>query len=116
MRQNRLLQLFDLPAVRELASAVRVELKAKDIVQEPGLPVLHAYFPETAVVSLVSTMETGASAEVALVGREGVIGLTGLFAAVESPTTAVVQVAGSAMRIATAALRSARLRYPAVRS
>src|SRR5215204_4051472 len=70
MRHNRLLQLFDRAGIPELSSSITVEVEARQVLQEPGIPVLYAYFPETAVVSLVSTMETGASAEVALVGHE----------------------------------------------
>jgi signal transduction histidine kinase len=79
------------------------------------MPALYAYFPITAVLSLVSTMQSGASAEVALVGREGMIGLAGVLGTVESPTSAVVQIGGDALRLPTAALRAARNANPSIR-
>jgi signal transduction histidine kinase len=113
--QNGLLLLLNAEARTELASLVRVQLTARDVLKEPGMPALHAYFPLTAVVSLVSTMESGASAEVALVGREGMIGLAGVLGAVEDMTSAVVQVSGAALRVPVAALKAARGASPSVR-
>jgi signal transduction histidine kinase len=105
---NRLLLLLDADTRAQLGPLRPVELDAREVLYEPGMPALHAYFPLTAVVSLVSTMESGASAEVALVGREGLIGLGDVLGLMESPTSAVVQVPGTALRVPTAALRAAR--------
>jgi hypothetical protein len=66
--ENRLLQLFSADARAELGPLVTVRLAARQELLIPDAPTLHAYFPLTAVVSLISTMESGASAEVALVG------------------------------------------------
>jgi signal transduction histidine kinase len=113
LAENRLLQLFDGDALGPLTP---VHLAARQVVQEPGAPVLHAYFPLTAVISLVSTMESGASAEVALVGREGMVGLAGMLGTVEGATTAVVQVPGDAVRVPLPTLRAARAHNAAVRA
>ena len=110
---NYLLQMLE-PAARAALSLATVELTRREVLQEPGTPVLFAYFPASAVVSLVSTMENGAVAEVALVGREGLLGLAGVLGHLESPTTAVVQIAGTAFKAPTALLRRARLHYPSV--
>ena len=112
---NRLLELLGPDALGAL-SPVPVQLRARDTLYEPGAPALHAYFPVTAVISLVSTMENGASSEVALVGREGMIGLAGVLGAVEGSTAAIVQIGGIALRVATALLRAERLRSPSVRA
>src|SRR5918996_1183337 len=99
---NRLLLLLDADTRAQLGPLRAVQLDAREVLHEPGMPALHAYFPLTAVVSLVSTMESGASAEVALVGREGLIGLGDVLGPLESHTSAVVQVSGTALRVATA--------------
>ncbi len=112
---NRLLELLDTNA-RASLTPVAVELRARQALFEPGLPALYAYFPVSAVISIVSTMENGASTEVAIVGREGMVGLGSVLSTVESPTTAVVQIAGMALRTTTAQLRAERLRRPSLRT
>ena len=88
--------------VRAALSLVPVQLAARESLHEPGMPVLSAYFPVNAVVSLISTMQSGASADVALIGREGMVGLAGVLGTVESPMTALVQVSGLALKTSTA--------------
>jgi signal transduction histidine kinase len=112
---NLVRRLIDADArIRHLL--VAVQLSAREVLHEPGMPALYVYFPTTAVISLVSTMESGASAEVAAIGREGMVGLAGLLGTVESPTTAVVQIGGAAFKAPAAAIRAERLRVPAVRA
>jgi signal transduction histidine kinase len=112
---NELLARLD-EDVRGALSLVPVQLDARESLQEPGMPVLMTYFPVTAVVSLISTMESGVSADVALIGREGIVGLAGVHGSVESPTTALVQVPGLVLRTPTAAVRAASLRFPSLRT
>jgi CRP-like cAMP-binding protein len=59
-----------------------------------GDPVKNVYFPATGVCTLLATMEDGRSMEVACVGREGVIGTTGLLGAEIAPANAVIQIPG----------------------
>jgi signal transduction histidine kinase len=115
VHDNRLLQLLNAVAREGLAPLVPVELTAREVLKEPGMPAIHAYFPVTAVVSLVTTMESGASTEIALVGHEGMIGLAGVLGTVETSTSAIVQVSGRALRVSTAALRAARVSNTSVR-
>jgi signal transduction histidine kinase len=112
---NRLVQLLGDEARAQLASAVTVELKVREVLEEPGTPALYAYFPITAVISLMSMVENGASVEVGLVGREGMIGMAAVLGTVEGATSAVVQIAGDALRVPIASLRAARLTNPSVR-
>src|SRR5438067_5131191 len=112
---NYLLQLFDAEGRAALA-LVPAQLHAGDVLHQPGAPARHVFFPVSAVISLVSTMKSGASAEVALIGREGMVGLGGVLGTAESPMTAVVQIPGLALKVATAALRLARLRSASVRT
>jgi CRP-like cAMP-binding protein len=66
---------------------------------EPGVEMRHVYFPTTSIVSLLYVMADGASAEIAVVGNEGIVGVS-LFMGGESTTSwAVVQSAGHAYRL-----------------
>ena len=64
----------------------------------------HIYFPTTAVVSLIYTMEDGATAEMGLVGNEGVVGIALFMGGETTPNQAVAQVAGGALRMKAQAL------------
>ena len=76
---------------------VRMPLNHK--VCEPGVPMRHVYLPATCIVSLRYVMEDGASAEVAVVGNEGVVGVS-LFMGGETTTSrAAMPSAGHAYRL-----------------
>jgi signal transduction histidine kinase len=115
IRENRLLQLLTAASTAELGPVVSVQLTARELIQEPGTPTLYAYFPVTAVVSLVTTMESGASTELALVGHEGLIGLSAVLGTAGSLTSAVVQIPGIAVRLPMATLKAARAANSSVR-
>ncbi len=66
---------------------------------EPGGQLQHAYFPTTSIVSLHYVMESGASAETAGVGNEGVVGVSLFMGGDTTPSSAVVQTAGHAYRM-----------------
>lgn len=112
--ENRLLQALAPAALAELGELELVHLSAQQVLHGPGTPVQYAYFPRSAVVSLVSTMQSGASTEVALVGRDGLVGLSGVLGVFESPMTAVVQVEGSGLRIPVSVLKAARARIASI--
>ncbi len=76
-----------------------VELPLSAMLYEAGVVVQHVYFPATAIVSLVSSMKDGASAEVAVVGNEGVVGVGAFMGGGRAPSGAVVQSAGHAWRM-----------------
>ena len=76
-----------------------VEMPLGQVLYESGGKLDHVYFPTTAIVSLLYVMENGASAEIAIVGHEGVVGVS-LFMGGESTTSrAVVQSAGWGYRL-----------------
>lgn len=83
----------------------RVDLALGDVIYFAGVDIEHVYFPETSVVSLLSTMENGATTEVGLVGREGMLGLTVFLGGALTPEEALVQLAGSAMKMKASVLR-----------
>ena len=70
-----------------------------EMLYEPGGQLQHAYFPTTAIVSLHYVMESGASAETAGVGNEGVVGISLFMGGDTTPSSAVVQTAGHAYRL-----------------
>jgi CRP-like cAMP-binding protein len=75
------------------------------ILYEPGSQMHHAYFPTTSIVSLHYVMETGASAETAGVGNEGVVGISLFMGGDTTPSSAVVQTAGHAYRLESRLLK-----------
>jgi CRP-like cAMP-binding protein len=77
----------------------RIDLKLGQVLYAPSRPQLYAYFPTSAVVSLLYLMESGASAEIAVVGNEGIVG-TSLFLGGASTTShGSVLIAGQGFRI-----------------
>ena len=83
----------------------RVDMVLGDVIYFQGGNIEHVYFPETSAVSLISTMESGSTTEVGLVGREGMLGLTVFLGGALMPEEAQVQMAGSAMRMKASILR-----------
>ena len=69
------------------------------VLYEPGVALSHVYFPTTAIVSLLYVMENGASAEIAVVGNEGVVGISLFMGGESTPSRAVVQSAGIGLRL-----------------
>jgi CRP-like cAMP-binding protein len=74
-------------------------MRLGDMLYEPGEQLQHAYFPTTAIVSLHYVMESGASAESAGVGNEGMVGISLFMGGNTTPSSAVVQTAGHAYRL-----------------
>jgi CRP-like cAMP-binding protein len=77
----------------------RVELPLGKVLYEPGDTLRHVYFPTDAIVSLLYVMESGASAEIAVVGNDGLIGISLFMGGESTPSRAIVQSAGSALRM-----------------
>ena len=98
--QNHLLGALPPPDFERLAPHLTlVPLPLGEILYEPGQQLLHAYFPTTAIVSLHYVMESGASAETAGVGNEGVVGIALFMGGDTTPSSAVVKTAGHAYRL-----------------
>src|SRR5476649_1745192 len=76
-----------------------VSLKLGDVLYEPGMQLRYVYFPTTAIVSLLYVMEDGASAEIAIVGNEGILGISLFMGGETTPSRAVVQSAGHGYRL-----------------
>jgi CRP-like cAMP-binding protein len=76
-----------------------VQMPLGQILYEPGGQMQHAYFPTTAIVSLHYVTESGASAETAGVGNEGIVGISLFMGGNTTPSSAVVQTAGHGYRL-----------------
>ena len=76
------------------------------VLYESGRPLDHVYFPTTAIISLLYVLEDGASAEIAVVGNEGLVGISLFMGGESTPSRAVVQSAGQALRLAAGHLRA----------
>ena len=71
-----------------------VPMRLGEILCGSGAPLHHAYFPTTAIVSLHTLMEDGASAEIAGIGNEGMLGISLFMGGLTTPSRAIVQTAG----------------------
>ena len=98
--QNHLLAALPTAEFDPLAPHLElVPLPLGEILYEPSGQLQHAYFPTTAVVSLHYVTESGASAETAGVGNEGVVGISLFMGGDTTPSSAVVQIAGHGFRL-----------------
>jgi CRP-like cAMP-binding protein len=84
-----------------------VDLPLGQVMYESGRALSHVYFPTTAIVSLLYVMKDGASAEIAVVGHEGVVGIALFMGGETTPSRAVVQSAGQGWRLPARAVKEA---------
>lgn len=82
-----------------------VDMPLGQVLYESGRTLGHVYFPTTAIVSLLYVMEDGASAEIAVVGNEGVVGISLFMGGESTPSRAVVQSAGAGWRLSARAVK-----------
>ncbi|MEO8922458.1 MAG: Crp/Fnr family transcriptional regulator [Caldimonas sp.] len=81
------------------------DLPLGHVLYESGRLQSHIYFPTTAIVSLLYVMESGSSAEIAVVGNEGVVGIALFMGSESTPSRAVVQSAGAGYRLIASAIK-----------
>jgi CRP-like cAMP-binding protein len=74
-------------------------MRLGEVVYESGATLSHVLFPTTAIVSLLYVLANGASAEIAVVGHEGIVGVSIFMGGKSTPSRAVVQSAGGAFRL-----------------
>lgn len=105
-RDNHLVAaLADSDLQRWCAQMEWVRLPLGEVLYESGRPQTHVFFPTTAIVSLLYVMESGASAEIAVVGREGVVGISLFMGGESTPSRAVVQSPGEGFRVPARAIQ-----------
>ena len=100
-KKNHLLAaLPDVEWHRWLPQLELVDFPLGQVLHETGTPMKYVYFPTTAIVSLLYLLENGSSAEIAVVGNEGIVGISLFMGGGEStPSRAVVQSAGIGFRM-----------------
>jgi len=99
-RTNHLLAaLPDAEWQRWLPELESVDMPLGQVLYESGNTLSHVYFPTTSIVSLLYVMENGASAEIAVVGNEGIVGISLFMGGGSTPSRAVVQSAGGGLRL-----------------
>ena len=99
-RQNRLLAaLSDEDYAQLLPHLEWVPMQLGQVLYESGEQMRHVYFPTTSIVSLLYVMEDGASAEIAVVGNEGIVGVALFMGGESTPNRAIVQSTGHAYRL-----------------
>jgi CRP-like cAMP-binding protein len=104
--RNRVLDRLPRKELSRIKKALtELEVATRDEIYEPNKPFEHAYFPETAVASVVNVLEDGTEIEVATIGYEGMVGLPLFLGTKQSPACAFWQIAGTAFRIDAAFLQ-----------
>ena len=82
-----------------------VDMPLGMVLYESGKTLSHVYFPTTSIVSLLYVLENGASAEIAVVGNEGLVGISLFMGGGSTPSRAVVQSAGQGFRLNAKAMK-----------
>jgi CRP-like cAMP-binding protein len=99
-RKNQLLATLPQAELqRWLPDLEYVELRLGEVLYEAGGKLSHVYFPTTAIISLLYVMQNGESAEIAVVGNDGVLGISLFMGGDSTPSRALVQSAGGAYRL-----------------
>jgi CRP-like cAMP-binding protein len=105
-KQNHLLAALHAAEYdRLLPDLEQVPMPLGEVLYESGGKLQHIYFPTTSVVSLLCVMKDGESAEIAIAGNEGLVGVALIMGGQTTPSRAVVQCAGRAYRMLPAALK-----------
>ncbi|MGE0114323.1 MAG: Crp/Fnr family transcriptional regulator [Steroidobacteraceae bacterium] len=110
--------LSNLPArsrLEFLANCEPVEIKLAEVLCEPGDAISHVYFPLNSFISLVTRLDDGARLEVGMIGNEGMLGISLILGVKVSSQHALVQGAGSCLRMSAATFSRYRRKDPALR-
>jgi hypothetical protein len=90
---------------RWLPQLESVQMPLGGVLYESGGTLSHVYFPATSIVSLLYVMENGASAEIAVVGNEGIVGISLFMGGESTPSRAVIQSGGHGFRLKSALVK-----------
>lgn len=103
---NRLLGALSDEALNRVSINLEpVDMHLGEVLYEAGEELKYVYFPVTSIVSLLCILESGASAEIAMVGNEGIVGVSMFMSGKTSMNRAVVQSAGAGYRLKTKFLK-----------
>jgi len=104
---NRLLATLTTKEYKRLLPKLKtVSLVLGEVLYEPGAVIKYVYFPNDSIISLISELSENSLLEVGMVGNEGMAGLAVFMGVNSSSTRALVQGAGTAMRMSSAAVRT----------
>ena len=104
---NRLLATLTTKEYKRLLPKLKtVSLVSGEVLYEPGAVIKYVYFPNDSIISLISELSENSLLEVGMVGNEGMVGLAVFMGVNSSSTRALVQGAGTAMRMSSAAVRT----------
>jgi CRP-like cAMP-binding protein len=104
--KNKLLNAFSLDAQTRIFPHMNlVKLPLGKVIYEASEKLDYVYFPTDSIVSLLYVMIDGASAEISVIGNEGVVGIAVFMGGESTPSRAIVQSAGSAYRLPASELR-----------
>jgi CRP-like cAMP-binding protein len=105
--QNHLLDALPVGDYERIAPHLElIPMRLGEVLYEPGVRLRHVYFPTTSIVSLLYVLEDGASAEIAIVGNEGMLGISLFMGGDTTPSHAVVQSAGHGFRLKAELLKT----------
>ena len=85
-----------------------------EVIYESGGALRHVYFPADSIISLLYVMESGASAEISVIGNEGVVGVSVFMGGETTPSRAIVQSGGSTYRLSTQKFKDEFIRHGAL--
>jgi CRP-like cAMP-binding protein len=94
----------------------RVDIAFRAVLHVPGERITAVFFPERGYTSMLAALRNGDVAEVGMIGREGMVGLSVVLEAGSSPLEAVVQVEGTALRLDAEIFRRATAEHPPMRT
>ena len=98
--RNQLLSVLPLDVKDRWMDALElVEMPLGKVIYESGSKPSYVYFPETCIVSMLFVLESGATAEIAVVGFEGMVGISVFMGGESTPSRALIQSAGTAYRL-----------------
>jgi CRP-like cAMP-binding protein len=107
LKQNHLLSALPAEVYARLRPHLElISMPLGSVLYESGAHLSYVYFPTTSIVSLLYVMESGASAEIAITGHEGLVGVFLFMGGESTPSRAVVQSAGSGYRLKASILKT----------
>src|SRR4051794_3099576 len=106
-RQNHILEALPAPVRERLFPHLKlITLTRGAVLYESGAPLRQIYFPADCVVSLLYVLESGASAEISVVGKEGAVGVSMFIGGETTTSRAIIQTGGTAYRLAGRRLKA----------
>jgi CRP-like cAMP-binding protein len=106
LQQNHLLAALPADELARISEGIALaSMPLGHVLYESGDEMRHVYFPTNCIISLLYVMEDGASAEIAIVGNEGIVGISLFMGGETTPSRAIVQSAGQAFRVAAKLLK-----------